>query len=125
MFRSGFNGWFSREQMCKPRILLSGLSWQLHYQRINLACAQRVQRFLGFFHAREVIESRTARANLANRLRAAQHQDAHHRELSRVELQDFRRDMFVFWDATRAAMKHIGKVLFAQTVERALDLSFA
>jgi len=106
------------------RVLLAGLSWQFHDERILLAGAETVQRFVNFFQTGKLIKPRAARANLANSLRTGQHQYAHHGEFRLVELQDFRRDVLEFRHATRAAMKDISQVLIAQAVQRLLDFRF-
>jgi hypothetical protein len=61
----------------KPRIFLSGQPWQFHYQRFIFSRRQPPQNLFNFFESAEIIKTRSACANLADRLRATQHQHAH------------------------------------------------
>lgn len=80
-----------------------------------------MQYLISLFHAFEFVKSGTTRPNFADSLRTAQHQDAHHRKLSRTELQDFWCDVLVFGHAAGAAMEDVREILFAQAVERAIN----
>src|SRR5436305_107212 len=101
--------------MSEASFFLSGLPRKLHYEWFGFPRTECAQRLFNFFQIGELVKPRTARANLTDRLRTAQHQHSQSCNFGRREMHDFRHDVFVFRDAAGAAVKYVSEILLAQT----------
>ena len=63
-------------------------------------------------------------AQLAHRLRTAQHQCPHHGQLRRAQVHHLRHHVFVFGHPATAAMKNVTKTLLTQSLQSVGDSVF-
>src|SRR5438094_4345264 len=79
---------FTREQVCEARLLFARLALEFLCQRRRALC-QAAEDGLDFSQPVERVDPRHAPAQLPHRLRAAQHQHAHHHLFATVEIENF------------------------------------